>query len=145
VVDKFKFKEETQRVLDAGGRAAQGKRVLLGITKASLSTDSFISAASFQETTRVLTEAAINGKVDYLRGLKENVIMGRLIPAGTGMDYYRQVKIAGEDIVEEEPSAEAELEPMMGDDLHAYRDQTPSLYTGGLSEEIVVVEEPLAE
>jgi DNA-directed RNA polymerase subunit beta' len=74
-----------------------------------------------------------------------NVIMGRLIPAGAGMDYYRQVKIAGEDIVEEEPPAEAELEPMMGDDLHAYRDQTPSLYTGGLSEEIVVVEEPLAE
>ena len=64
--------------------------MLLGITKASLSTDSFISAASFQETTRVLTEAAINGKVDYLRGLKENVIMGRLVPAGTGMEYYRQ-------------------------------------------------------
>jgi DNA-directed RNA polymerase subunit beta' len=145
VVDKFKFKKENQRVIEAGGRAAQGKRVLLGITKASLSTDSFISAASFQETTRVLTEAAINGKVDYLRGLKENVIMGRLIPAGTGMDYYRQVKIAGEDIVEEEPSPETELEPMMGDDLHAYRDQTPSLYTGGLSEEIVVVDEPLAE
>ena len=75
--------------------------MLLGITKASLSTDSFISAASFQETTRVLTEAAINGKVDHLRGLKENVIMGRLIPAGTGMAYYRTVKIAGEDIEEE--------------------------------------------
>ena len=74
------------------------KAILLGITKASLSTDSFISAASFQETTRVLTEAAINGKVDYLRGLKENVIMGRLVPAGTGMEYYRQVKIAGEDV-----------------------------------------------
>ena len=69
--------------------------------------------------------------------------MGRLIPAGTGMDYYRQVKIAGEDIVEEEPSPEADLEPMMGDDLHAYRDQTPSLYTGGLSEEIVVVDDTL--
>ena len=79
-----------QRVIEAGGRPAYGKPVLLGITKASLSTDSFISAASFQETTRVLTEAAINGKVDYLRGLKENVIMGRLIPAGTGMDYYHQ-------------------------------------------------------
>jgi DNA-directed RNA polymerase subunit beta' len=71
--------------------------VLLGITKASLSTDSFISAASFQETTRVLTEAAINGKVDYLRGLKENVIMGRLVPAGTGMEFYRRTRIAGED------------------------------------------------
>ena len=93
-------------MVEAGGRPATGKPVLLGITKASLSTDSFISAASFQETTRVLTEAAINGKVDYLRGLKENVIMGRLIPAGTGMEYYRSVKIAGEDVVEEEPIAE---------------------------------------
>jgi DNA-directed RNA polymerase subunit beta' len=102
VVDRFKFREENFRVQEAGGRAATGKPVLLGITKASLSTDSFISAASFQETTRVLTEAAINGKVDYLRGLKENVIMGRLIPAGTGMEYYRHVKIAGEDLVEEE-------------------------------------------
>ncbi len=101
VVDKFKFRAENQRVVEAGGRPAQGKAMLLGITKASLSTDSFISAASFQETTRVLTEAAINGKVDYLRGLKENVIMGRLVPAGTGMEYYRQVKIAGEDVVEE--------------------------------------------
>ena len=102
VVDRFKFREENDRVLEAGGRPATGKPMLLGITKASLSTDSFISAASFQETTRVLTEAAINGKVDYLRGLKENVIMGRLIPAGTGMEYYRHVKIAGEDVVEEE-------------------------------------------
>ena len=92
---------ERSACIEAGGRPATGKPVLLGITKASLSTDSFISAASFQETTRVLTEAAINGKVDYLRGLKENVIMGRLIPAGTGMEYYRQVKIAGEDVVEE--------------------------------------------
>ena len=79
--------------------------MLLGITKASLSTDSFISAASFQETTRVLTDAAINGKVDYLRGLKENVIMGRLVPAGTGLGYYRQVRIAGEEV--EEPSLES--------------------------------------
>ena len=109
VVDKFKFREENQRVVEAGGRPAQGRSVLLGITKASLSTDSFISAASFQETTRVLTEAAINGKVDYLRGLKENVIMGRLIPAGTGMEYYRSVKIAGEDVVEEEPIQEEPL------------------------------------
>ena len=74
-----------------GGRPATGRPLLLGITKASLSTESFISAASFQETTRVLTEAAIQGKVDHLRGLKENVIMGRLIPAGTGMEYYRNV------------------------------------------------------
>ena len=71
------------------GKAAQGKPLLLGITKASLSTDSFISAASFQETTRVLTEAAINGMLDDLRGLKENIIMGRLIPAGTGTEMYK--------------------------------------------------------
>jgi len=133
VVDKFKFREENQRVIDSGGRPAQGKPVLLGITKASLSTDSFISAASFQETTRVLTEAAINGKVDYLRGLKENVIMGRLIPAGTGLDYYRAVKIAGEDVVEEELMAEAEAG--MGEGIPGYDEEARNIYTGGLSEE----------
>jgi DNA-directed RNA polymerase subunit beta' len=74
--------------------------LLLGITKASLSTDSFISAASFQETTRVLTEAAISGRIDYLRGLKENVIMGRLIPAGTGMEFYRNVTVDRDETVE---------------------------------------------
>ena len=83
----------------AGKKPASGHPLLLGITKASLSTDSFISAASFQETTRVLTEAAISGKIDYLRGLKENVIMGRLIPAGTGMEYYRRVEIP-EEVIE---------------------------------------------
>ena len=139
VVDRFKFREENQRVIDTakpgevvGGRPAQGEPVLLGITKASLSTDSFISAASFQETTRVLTEAAINGKVDNLRGLKENVIMGRLIPAGTGMEYYRAVKIAGEDLVEEEmlPEAEAPLEGIPG-----YDEEARTMYTGGLPED----------
>ena len=84
-VDRFRFMEENERVIAAGGRPATGRPLLLGITKASLSTDSFISAASFQETTRVLTEASISGKVDHLRGLKENVTMGRLIPAGTGL------------------------------------------------------------
>src|SRR5258705_2886201 len=93
VVDKFKFREENNRVVEAGGVPASGKTVLLGITKASLSTDSFISAASFQETTKVLTEAAINGKVDHLVGLKENVIMGRLIPAGTGVPRYSTAEI----------------------------------------------------
>ncbi len=130
VVDKFKFREENTRVIEAGGRPAQGKPVLLGITKASLSTDSFISAASFQETTRVLTEAAINGKVDYLRGLKENVIMGRLIPAGTGMEYYRAVKIAGEDVVEEEVAPEPEI--LEG--LPGYDDEARTMYSGGLPE-----------
>jgi DNA-directed RNA polymerase subunit beta' len=92
-VDKFRFLEENERVIADGGRPATGRPLLLGITKASLSTESFISAASFQETTRVLTEASISGKVDHLRGLKENVTMGRLIPAGTGFEWYRNVRI----------------------------------------------------
>ena len=92
-VDKVRFLEENERIIADGGNPATGRAMLLGITKASLSTDSFISAASFQETTRVLTEASISGKVDHLRGLKENVTMGRLIPAGTGFDFYRQVHI----------------------------------------------------
>src|SRR3984885_13978310 len=128
VVDKFRFREQNQKTEDAGGRPAQGKAVLLGITKASLSTDSFISAASFQETTRVLTEAAINGKVDYLRGLKENVIMGRLVPAGTGMEFYRRVKIAGEDVVEE-PVTETPLDSIPG-----YDEEARIQYAGGLTE-----------
>ncbi len=93
-VDKHIFLEENQRVLAAGGAPATAKPLLLGITKASLSTDSFMSAASFQETTKILTEAAINGAWDELRGLKENVIMGRLIPAGTGMSWYRETTVS---------------------------------------------------
>lgn len=81
----------------------------------------------------MLTEAAINGKVDYLRGLKENVIMGRLIPAGTGMEYYRNLKIAGEDIVEEEPLPEAET---AFESLPDYSEEAPGIYTGGLSEDL---------
>jgi DNA-directed RNA polymerase subunit beta' len=142
IVDKFRFRAENQRVEEAGGRPAAGKTVLLGITKASLSTDSFISAASFQETTRVLTEAAINGKVDHLRGLKENVIMGRLIPAGTGMEYYRGVKIAGED-VEEEMVTESEAVPL--DNIPGYDEETRALYAGGLSEGEPPTEELPAE
>jgi len=95
-LDKFRFREENERVIAQGGKPATGRPLLLGITKASLSTDSFISAASFQETTRVLTEASIQGAVDHLRGLKENVIVGRLIPAGTGMEYYRNVRLSPE-------------------------------------------------
>ena len=93
LVDKFVFQEENERVVAQGKRPATAKPILLGITKASLSTDSFISAASFQETTRVLTEAAISGKTDDLRGLKENVIVGRLIPAGTGLTSYTRVEV----------------------------------------------------
>ena len=98
-IDRFKFQNENAKIIEGGGLPANGRPLLLGITKASLSTDSFISAASFQETTRVLTEAAINGAVDHLRGLKENVIMGRLIPAGTGFSEYRLAGLT-EDVVE---------------------------------------------
>ncbi|HEX8160902.1 MAG TPA: DNA-directed RNA polymerase subunit beta' [Pyrinomonadaceae bacterium] len=100
-VDRFRFTDENARVIGEGGQPASAEPLLLGITKASLSTDSFISAASFQETTRVLTEAAISGRVDHLRGLKENVIMGRLIPAGTGMEFYRNVKIDRDETVDQ--------------------------------------------
>jgi DNA-directed RNA polymerase subunit beta' len=96
-VEKYLFERENQRVIERGGRPAVAEPLLLGITKASLSTESFISASSFQETTKVLTEAAVSGKVDYLRGLKENVIMGRLIPAGTGLPAYKQLKVVVED------------------------------------------------
>ena len=96
LVDMQEFEEENKRVEQENLRPAEGKRVLLGITKASLATESFLSAASFQETTRVLTEAAIKGKVDELLGLKENVIIGKLIPAGTGMNVYKNTHISTE-------------------------------------------------
>ena len=89
----LEFNEMNQKLIEEGKKPAEGKQVMLGITKASLATDSFLSAASFQETTKVLTEAAINGKVDHLIGLKENVLIGKLIPAGTGMKRYRSVKL----------------------------------------------------
>ncbi len=110
-VDRFRFQDENERVRVEKGEVSQAEPLLLGITKASLSTDSFISAASFQETTRVLTEAAISGRVDYLRGLKENVIMGRLIPAGTGMEYYRNVDIERDETIGEAQREEAEEFP----------------------------------
>jgi DNA-directed RNA polymerase subunit beta' len=106
-VEKWRFEQENQFILDGGGEPAIAEPLLLGITKASLSTESFISAASFQETTKVLTEAAIRGKVDNLVGLKENVIMGRLIPAGTGVAKYRtmELKIPSAEEAGEEPPA----------------------------------------
>jgi DNA-directed RNA polymerase subunit beta' len=99
-VEKHLFKEENERMIAQNKRPAIGEPMLLGITKASLSTESFISAASFQETTKVLTEAAVSGKIDYLRGLKENVIMGRLIPAGTGMPRYKKIEMEVDEPVE---------------------------------------------
>jgi len=95
-VDRYKFHEENRKVVREGGQPAVARPLLLGITKASLNIDSFISAASFQETTRVLTNAAIAGARDQLRGLKENVIIGHLIPAGTGMRSYQNMKLFDE-------------------------------------------------
>jgi len=106
-VEKHIFEEENERVIVAGGQPAKGDALLLGITKASLSTESFISASSFQETTKVLTEASINGRVDYLRGLKENVIMGRLIPAGTGLGAYKRLTVDVDAIVDDGDDDEA--------------------------------------
>ena len=114
-VDKTKFLEENSRVIAEGGEPATAEPLLLGITRASLTTESFISAASFQETTRVLTEAAISGKIDHLLGLKENVIIGRLIPAGTGIEAYRSISVEHDEeeieaIVEKEgPTSVADI------------------------------------
>ena len=122
-VDRFRFQKANAEVLEGGGEPAVGRPLLMGITKASLATDSFISAASFQETTRVLTEAAISGKVDKLRGLKENVIVGRLIPAGTGLTRYQRVKIKGED---EPEGLIPEVEYLSG--VPGYGEETPLEY-----------------
>ena len=103
--------EENDRVLKEGGQISTFKSLLLGITKVSLSTESWISAASFQETTKVLTEAAINSKTDNLRGLKENIIMGRLIPAGTGLTAYKKWKVT---VAEDEDLDAAAALPLGG-------------------------------
>jgi DNA-directed RNA polymerase subunit beta' len=109
-VEKYKFEEENEKIRQRGGQVAVAEPLLLGITKASLSTESFISAASFQETTRVLTQAAIEGKIDYLRGLKENAALGRLIPAGTGYPRYRRIgiQVESEEAIKEPGTASAE-------------------------------------
>jgi len=128
-LDRARILEENERVTGDGGMPAKWEYILLGITKASLSTESFISAASFQETTRVLTEASVSGKVDDLRGLKENVIVGRLVPAGTGLAYHderrrkrhqlEQPAIAAEEafepLVRETPAEEASASTQEGD------------------------------
>ena len=107
LVDVLDFEDMNEKLIAEGKEPAEGKQVMLGITKAALATNSFLSAASFQETTKVLTEAAIKGKVDPLIGLKENVIIGKLIPAGTGMTRYRNIEIVPEG-AEEETEAPAE-------------------------------------
>ena len=110
-VERYVFEDENERILANGGKPAIAEPLLLGITKASLSTESFISAASFQETTKVLTQAAIEGKVDSLRGLKENVIMGRLIPAGTGISRYRSLRVIADEPAKLEAAESEESGP----------------------------------
>jgi len=112
-VDKLEFEEENARVEKMGGKPAEAQPVLLGITKASLETESFLSAASFQDTTRVLTEAATRARVDYLRGFKENVIMGHIIPAGTGFDHHRKVRLKPLVEITEEPEPEEAPSPLV--------------------------------
>ena len=140
-VDRFRFTDENERVVGEKGEVAQAEPLLLGITKASLSTDSFISAASFQETTRVLTEAAISGRIDYLRGLKENVIMGRLIPAGTGMEYYRNVDIERDESLDQVRDRDLDEFPDIvgGHDMTAppAREPLVTASTDGEPEEVV--------
>ena len=119
-VDYRKLLEENERLRSEDRQPAKFERQLLGITKASLATDSFISAASFQETTRVLTEAAVTGKADSLRGLKENVVVGRLIPAGTGLAYHaqrRKDRTAEEDMAMSAADVEAALSEALSADL----------------------------
>ena len=99
-LDKFVFQAENEKIINGGGKPAKARSLLLGITKSALSTESFIAAASFQETTRILTEASLYGKVDHLRRLKENIIMGKLIPAGTGYKFYRDVELKDDEIGE---------------------------------------------
>jgi DNA-directed RNA polymerase subunit beta' len=135
LVDRFVFHEENDKVVASGSRPATAKPILLGITKASLSTDSFISAASFQETTRVLTEAAISGKVDDLRGLKENVIVGRLIPAGTGLSLYAKSELQplGDERRSEDAQLAAVTEELQAPSLPLSMpiDRTPEEEAGG--------------
>ena len=131
LVDILDFEETNERLIEEGREPAEGTQVMLGITKASLATNSFLSAASFQETTKVLTDAAIKGKIDPLIGLKENVLLGKLIPAGTGMKKYRDVKLdsqvgtltmEGAEYVEDEDIEDVVFEEeengdLFGDDL----------------------------
>ncbi|WP_394832442.1 DNA-directed RNA polymerase subunit beta' [Pendulispora rubella] len=122
-VEKHIFEKENERVIERGGRPGIAEPLLLGITKASLSTESFISASSFQETTKVLTEAAISGKTDHLRGLKENVIMGRLIPAGTGLPAYKQLHIVIEGDAEHRAPPVAPPRPPVAEPLSAVNEE----------------------
>ena len=139
-VDVLDFNDVNERLEAEGKEPAEGKQIMLGITKASLATNSFLSAASFQETTKVLTEAAINGKEDPLLGLKENVIIGKLIPAGTGMKRYRTVKLDTESteiVVDEEDDVVEVAEDMLDEAV----DGAAENVTEDVTEDVAVAEE----
>jgi DNA-directed RNA polymerase subunit beta' len=133
VVDKFKFRAENLKVPKRAAVRRRARRCCWASPRRRCPPIRSSPRPVFQETTRVLTEAAINGKVDYLRGLKENVIMGRLVPAGTGMEYYRQVKIAGEDVVEEPPTEPALEVPLDGRSIPGYDEETLVFYADACS------------
>ena len=149
LVDRFEYEEKNRQVLAEGGEPATAQPVLLGVTKASLNTDSFLAAASFQETTKVLTEAALAGKVDHLIGLKENVIIGKLIPAGTGLAARSEARRARLEAAEPptdslgEPGVSlvaAELPALLGDDDDVADGEMLDADGGA----VAVVEDPLA-
>jgi DNA-directed RNA polymerase subunit beta' len=123
LVDVLDYEDINEQLIKEGKQPAEGKQILLGITKAALATDSFLSAASFQETTKVLTDAAIKGKVDNLIGLKENVIIGKLIPAGTGMKRYRDTRLSTDENLLSRLSPEDEF----SFDVGAYEDEDEEL------------------
>ena len=142
LVDVLEFEEVNERLAEEGKEPAEGKQVMLGITKASLATDSFLSAASFQETTKVLTEAAIKGKVDHLIGLKENVIIGKLIPAGTGMKRYSNIKLSTDDELAQQDEEDLDLDDLeLNIDLDENTDESLSVSEEISDEEIDEISE----
>ena len=142
LVDVLDFEEENERLIEEGKEPAEGKQVMLGITKASLATNSFLSAASFQETTKVLTEAAIKGKIDPLIGLKENVIIGKLIPAGTGMKQYSNIKLDTDEEEVEFDEMEENEDVTVGEET---TEDTEETLTGAVDEVELSEEEEEAE
>ena len=140
LVDVLEFEDVNEQLEKEGKTPATGKQVMLGITKASLATDSFLSAASFQETTKVLTEAAIKGKVDHLVGLKENVIIGKLIPAGTGLKRYREISLDSG-----LPEAANVPEEIVEDEVITVEDENTEIPAEVVDEAVEAAEDPTEE
>ena len=139
-VDVLDFNEKNEKLIEAGKEPAEGTQIMLGITKAALATNSFLSAASFQETTKVLTEAAINGKVDPLIGLKENVLIGKLIPAGTGMKRYRSVTLDSDYSLEDEVTFDEDVEESADN-----ADETTDTADAATDQDVVEITEDVAK